>query len=340
MTHFSVLVRIPSRFDTASALSVELNSIMEPYQEHACTGECPVEFMEFDDAEDELRQNYENDAEEWVRVKVGERKDARLVRPWDEMFRVPGSFGVGTGTHHAPDNLRRIEIPFRTLYATLEDYAADYEGHKGRDPIKNRFGRWENPNKKWDYWRPLDKRIPARVGDTDCARIDELDGDRVAVLTKERLGKAWGQISRIRTGGSGDKADAFWEFDARNAANDFGVLQCVKADALTEEQRTRYRVEKQKRQDALEVLDLWDDRITEEDFHTRFASRCHPLRAWARVERGDGWGNTVWTEPAEMGWWAMHGASLDDRDRYDREFIEWLRSGDQRDHVVMLDCHI
>lgn len=382
MTHFTVLVRIPSATEpTQAGLLDVVTKLMIPWQEHACTGACPIEFMEFTDREDEYLAEFNGskgeDGEEddepgssgyvvigpaaegdvgnitghgETEVKIW--KGQRIVRPWHDMFRVKGSIGIGGGTHKVPEQYSRVNVPHKDLYATLEQFVADYHGAKNRDPIKNRYGRWENPEKKWDGWRPIHETMPivGRKKLGDIARIAELDTDRLAAMTKERVEDIWKTLDDVRAGRTRrdardpSRVDHWWAMDAREIAVDYGILQCISAEKMTDEFRARYRCVKQDRNDKLEVFDCWDDREQFSDFVDRATLRCHPLRTWARVESSTADGNrggSEWTEPGRMGWFGFHSGEAKAIDDYAKAFVEWLHfSGDKNDYVLKLDCHI
>lgn len=360
MTHFPVLVRVPSATPLAG-FSTELRKMMEPWQEHSCTGECPIEFMEFHDVEDEYVKEYENDSDEFVDIGeappgyvkcVGPKQECkteiivdgrRLVRSWDEMFRAEG-FGIGSGTHKVPETYAHVSHPFKKLHATLEEFAASYHNAEKRDEIKGRYGYWENPDHKWDYWRVIQDRIPSKTdGMTDFCRISDLDADAIAKLTREKADRIWAMIDAVRAGRrEGDQANAaFWEMDARRYATDFGVLECHRASEMTPEIEARYRCVRQDRKhDDWVVFDCWDDRVMRSDFDAMAVSRCHPLSTWSRLQRKEGGkGGTEWIEAAKMGWWATHGASAEDMQKYGASLLDWLASGDRDDFVILLDCH-
>lgn len=43
-------------------------------------------------------------------------------------------------------------VPFTERYATLEEYAFEYEGYDEDNIRDGRIGCLTNPNKKWDWW--------------------------------------------------------------------------------------------------------------------------------------------------------------------------------------------
>ena len=138
MSHFTVLV-----------IGDDHEAALAPFQENNM-GDCPREYMAFHDLEDEYRLEYDSESRGMKRLP-----DGRLVSPYDSAFKVGGSkYGFSSSdTYTFPDGTQDVEVPFKELYPTIEAFAADWHGTKERDPEKGRFGYWENPNKKWDWYQ-------------------------------------------------------------------------------------------------------------------------------------------------------------------------------------------
>ena len=97
MSHFTVLV-----------VGNDPGEQLKPFQENNM-GDCPSEFMKFNDKEDEIIKEYNK----------GKDSDG----------------------------------PFNVQYSSLEEFVEDYHGYSERDEHKNRYGHWENPNAKWDWYQ-------------------------------------------------------------------------------------------------------------------------------------------------------------------------------------------
>jgi len=138
MSHFSVMVIC----DTVE----ELETMLAPYQENNM-GDCPKQFLEFNDITEEYREKYCKESVEFVHTK-----DNRLLLPWDDEFRVPGEYGYGTKTHKVPDELPRVNIPYKILYSSFDEYMQNWCGEE-KDPERDLYGYWENPNAKWDWYQ-------------------------------------------------------------------------------------------------------------------------------------------------------------------------------------------
>jgi len=75
--------------------------------------------------------------------------DGRWLSFVDDEFKVDGPYGP---TFIIPEHLERRNVPNCEIWPTVESFMADW--HNGeRDPVICKYGYWENPNAKWDYWR-------------------------------------------------------------------------------------------------------------------------------------------------------------------------------------------
>lgn len=135
MSHFTVLVV------TEDGTKESIAKALAPFQENNM-GDCPKEFLEFHDREDGISKEYLEDSVEMVRLA-----DGRMFFPWDNRFQKdPFS------SPEYPEDSKRVEVLHRDQYTSLEEFAEDWYGYDGRDPEKGRYGYWENPNAKWDWW--------------------------------------------------------------------------------------------------------------------------------------------------------------------------------------------
>ena len=320
MSHFSVVVRC-----SASVLKKDITNtvgdILAPYNE------ADDAYAVFEDTEDASREKYETEGTEYVRMP-----DGALLLPGDEAFRVPGILG-----HEVPPGLERIEVPHREKFSSFEEYMTEWEGSSGRDPEQSRYGCRCNPNAKWDYWRiggrwrgslylksmaagfvPLEgglgevgyewkhqDKAPGGPCDVDFCRIKDLDLDRVAIETQQRVAAFWGELARFF------KREKFGGFEGpRGAMLDVGMLKYIDVSELVGDEF---------------YIDPWDherrhcDVVEREpvraEWQARLEAELNPLRTFAFVDAG--------------GW----------RDKDEADFMKWLLSGDPEDWVVTVDCH-
>jgi hypothetical protein len=122
----------------ALVIGKDIRGQLAPFMRNSCN-EPEKRYMVFYDQEDALLHWYENGSQERIVMP-----DGRLVIPWDDDDPFP--------PHPAPEHLEKRVIVFKETYATFEDFAREWCGYKERDEIYNRYGIWQNPNGKWDWF--------------------------------------------------------------------------------------------------------------------------------------------------------------------------------------------
>lgn len=169
MSHFAVAVRVEARY-TPEDLEDRLAMLLLPFKEAGCGDNDPPglkRYLKFHDTEDEMRADWEKDSCPMVKLADGEilsRFDDRLKNPnWNP-------FGQEVGEKHVvPANAVSFEMPLKERFPNFITYAEEYCGSK-KDEEKNRYGYWQNPNKRWDWWTVggrFSNRIPDRFGNHD-----------------------------------------------------------------------------------------------------------------------------------------------------------------------------
>ena len=132
--HYSLLV--------VSDGSKTLDEMMLPFKE--CYDYDPDNpYIVFEDTEDECRKAYETDFQTMVEI------DGQLISKYDDRFRTDDRI---TYCFKYPDDAKFVDVPHTSVYDTFEKYMEDWCGCQ-RDAIKHRYGHWENPNGKWDWYR-------------------------------------------------------------------------------------------------------------------------------------------------------------------------------------------
>ena len=229
MSHFSLLV-VGDNVDTQ----------LIPFQEHACTGKCPKQYMKFEDAEEQALKDYETDTvkefycsssssdgqvvSEDIFNKIANTAVGNTVTlfftksgfgGFSSYFRLNEYYHCGYyvdryklvnnrvwikvvkihSTNH-PDKTvcfeATIEVervneprvfPVKEKYATFEQYMEDYQGYSERDPETGRYGRWENPNARWDWYTVggrFSKKLLLKNGrKVDTARKGDVDWETI-----------------------------------------------------------------------------------------------------------------------------------------------------------------
>ncbi len=326
---------LPSRHHIIKAALAEM---LEPYNENGGA-------ETFVDEEDAERKRWETESTRRVRTPEG-----ALLLPWDNRFRVPGTFGFGGGSHAIPDDCTEIEVPFRETYATFEDFCADWLEQE-RDEKTGRIGHWANKDAKWDWWTiggrwtgfyPLKPGRVAALGEPgafdnkaedgrgDIVRVSDLDLDKIATETRERAEKffrAWTEWCAAPDN----------RFDSpRSRALTIGMCRVVEGPAET---------------GPGEIAIPWALHIPPTDPRAGWTDVCRVLGADAFLaEHIDHFNPIVtyaalddsgWHAPGKMGWFGCSSDTPDVKGDFVKAFVRrFVKTASADDLLVVVDCHI
>lgn len=353
MSHFTVTVRITGERVARHGGSRDeaLKEMLAPYQENNM-GDCPRQFLEFVDSEDEYLAEYDTESIEMVRCP-----DGVLRYRWDEVFRKPGTFGTGGGSHEVPTSpgYEVVQVAHKDRFATFETFVADWHGVKERDPEKGRYGYWDNPNKKWDWWvvggrwrghYPVKAGVAPVVGEagafdnesrggSDVVTVDQIDMDAVAAKEREAFDKFKAERLRFI---AGDKFDAF--DGPRSRMLDTGLLRIEEdPQAVIPDGEVQVGAPWGERHPhhVGTVRAGWRDvaKVVTDEQLEKYRCVFNPLRTYAALD-DDGW-----HEPGEMGWWGSTSHTPDTYLAFAEAFQEsFIRKAGPDDLLVVVDCHI
>lgn len=353
MSHFSVLV-----------IGEDLEGQLRPYNEQPDSGD--NEFMEFEEVEEEYKKQYENDGTEMIKMP-----DGRLLWPFDDEFRLPGTFGTGTHTHEVPEHLERVIVPFTEKYKTFEEFMKDYAGYDERDDEKGLYGHWSNPNAKWDWWViggrwggawPLkpgakgalgepstfdvvmgDKRDHKRV---DQARKGDIDFETMRQEARTKANDRYVEMCDalgftilpfIQKSWKEFLADeSFADMDARRDA--FWKQEPLRTLREVQETRRADREKYEKGKDSI-AMDFGAANLLEEMANAgsqkAYADKAarEAFSTFAVLKDGE------WYERGSMGWFGM-ASNEKDSDQWQREFNKLIDGLPDDTLLTMVDCHI
>ncbi|GJM78138.1 hypothetical protein HMSSN139_06340 [Paenibacillus sp. HMSSN-139] len=54
--------------------------------------------------------------------------------------------------YEVPGHLKRVQIRYTEVYPSFDDFMVEYVGYTSRDEETGKYGYWENPNAKWDWY--------------------------------------------------------------------------------------------------------------------------------------------------------------------------------------------
>lgn len=309
MSHFTVLVVCPAD-TTQHNVNDALEAALAPFYEQVDNNS---PYAVFHNVTEECRKRYEEEGVERIVMP-----DGRLLLPWDEEFRIEGTFGFGSrATHQPPEELEKRLVPYKETYPTLAEFITDWHGYRFNEQ-QGAFGYYHNPNAKWDWWL--------------------LGGRWQGMLTVKPEASA-AHLIYGEPGVFGSSGDEYKRPDSRH-----GCDGCRKGDLDFDWAREENIRSVQVRWDHMIAENHQDDpgrRYFEYGFdkdssledELQKAQNCHPFHTFAVLKGG------VWYERGEMGWFAC---VINDKGRG-----EWCGEIQQLwdeipdDHVVVVvDCHI
>jgi hypothetical protein len=352
-----------------------VSELMAPYQENNM-GDCPKEFLKFDDVEKEYLTEFNGGIEEGARVPKdkfvshGDEDNGSVVQdPNDEGYFLVSRFHKmfekntenHSRTHEIPADFEIVQIPFSLLYGTFEEFMRIYHGYKERDADMGRYGYWENPNAKWDYWRiggrwrgylrvkegvqpdrsSLDWDSPKeeQPKSAELAQLKDIDFEAMNMKATTNLEKYWGKVAILieahnkvmnRTGKHPlreeldeilENESGHWEFDILWTLVDTGLAKWESDEELTKERGT-----------ATHRLYMSD--ITDEEFKTKLRP-LFEFSTYAVCTSKD------WYESASMGWFGCDDGTPEKKERWRKGFHETFLSHLPQDTwIAICDCHI
>ncbi len=335
MSHYTVLV-----------IGQNAISQLAPYQENNM-GDCPQEFLEFINVEEECRKKWETDTVSRVRMP-----DGRLISPHDDEFKVEGD-NFFDRSYKVPDNLEKVEIPINLEYPDFDIYMTEYCGYK-KDEENDCYGYWENPNAKWDWyqlggrWTGFFKVKPVLIeeqsiipahkkgspgimtksaedgyGDSLMKKHIDIEGMRYEAETKagEKYDRVMSVIGHLPENES-------WE-----SIRERMIAEGKQMDEIRNYYHSQPRIEaiKNSKDDVVRWADA-DDFLMNRDQYTLNAKNS-ALSTFAVVKDG------VWYERGKMGWWASVSDEKE-KDEWNKEFNKLFDEASDDTLFSVYDCHI
>lgn len=335
MSHFTVLV------------VGDVDEQLRPFQENNML-DCPEEFLEFNDTEDKYLKEYQEKGVGKVRLE-----DGTFVLPWDEQFRVKGKMGMGSDTHKVPEHLEEVTCYFKDTYKTFEEFVDKWHGVEERDPKTGRYGYWENPNAKWD-WYEVGGRWPGLLRiKSGGAKISEPQHGALEVMfsghsdselkefEENQVDSAlcgdvdWDYLRKINSEEAGEQYDKVIEANGGPIENFISWKEI--RDEKYPDNIDKAKDEYNKQDSVVKTKDVirWRDDL--EDYMVSREEYCQKAYnqnlTFAILHNGQ------WWEKGEMGWWGCVRNEKDD-DTVSNEYWDIISKIGPEEVVTVVDCHI
>lgn len=313
MSHFTVGVIVNKLTDE------EVHKMLAPYQENNME-DCPKEYLEFNSVTEEYKEKYENNTRKMVRLE-----NDNLVSECDDMFKKvikDEEHPIPTTRYEVPENLIKVEVPYKVLYPTFKEYMEKWQGYK-LDEEMNDYGYWENPNAKWD-WYEIGGRWNKLLLVKDSVDIEKLGGPSWGNLESEKKegpeGYKYVNACKIKDleldkmiEGTYEKEKRFWEL----------VVEGQEPKNKEEEETVKWSFYKP---------EYYTERYSSKEEYAKWQSM---FSTFAMLDENG------WHEKGEMGWFACDTSTGDSERDFIKFFNDELRKPENQDkYLVIVDCHI
>lgn len=314
-----------------------------PFQENNM-GTCPKEYLEFKDIEDESRKDYEKDTTNCFVSPTGEIRsmfDEEFRNPEYEVFSIDNKvekYIPPAGWHHE-------DVPVKTLYPTFEEYMENYCGNK-KDEVLGRYGYWENPNAKWD-WYQLGGRWGGFFTNKDGEEVDTELIENIDFKTKwaENYKLAVRVFNHVQKFIKGTPTLTPWneireeekekgeDGHIERAREIYRVQPRAKAleEMQTEMRNNRERYSEEMHNHVGWLSDYEDFNKDRETYAKDYADNCQKTFAVLMDGR--------WHERGKMGWWACVSDEKD-RETWSSIWDNIINKLPKDTRLSVYDCHI
>ena len=327
---------------------------LAPYQENNM-GNCPEEYLEFNSTEEDYLYDYNNKT-----VTKVVMPDGRLLNAWDEELRVKGSIGLDSDSHIVPDLLEKREVPFKEIYKDFDEYMKDLHGYEEKDEKMGKYGYWENPNPKWDWyqlggrWNGFFKlkspNMQSKVGpsgifgnepihDTSQCLKGQVDFNGMMDVAGQKAKERWERVERI-FGGQIPKLEINWKTDMLDDGK-YANLDIEEKRKIYNDQPGMKKLQEIKEKvwddksnpDRATIiwLELNDYQCTKEEYIEE--ARNSSFVTFAVVKDGN------WYERGEMGWWACVSNEKDQKE-WHNQFCSMVLDLPDDTLLSVYDAHI
>jgi hypothetical protein len=301
MSHFTVLVKVTKDLLDFHNGDVEeaVIDMLAPYQENNM-GDCPQVYLKFHDIEDKLRKTWENDSITLVELEDGER-----VSMYDNRF------NIKPFERKIPESAKEIQVPYKELYPTFEEFAQGQQERK--DGVTGKYGYWENPNAKWDWWvigGRWSKFLTNKNGEqVDYCKASDLDIEYLDAEVDEKI-------------------DNFWKKYQLYLDHKQGKLNREELDS--EEIFAIYDVPQ-----TLRMLGIDEEDEVQLGYLKTFHRYYWEFGTFAVLDKSG------WQEKGEMGWFGCSSTTPEGSREWDRSYMEvHIKYEDPETTLVIVDCHV
>ena len=304
MSHFTVAVFSKDGEKT-------LEQLLAPYQENNMD-DCPKEYLAFNDVTEEHQKEYNEECQAMVQFADGTRcsrysdEAPNGIKLWVPDPEDKSSFA--SRKFKLPEGAEEIQVLFKEVYPTFEQFMKEYHSEEP-DEETGRYGYWENPNTKWDWyqtggrWKGL---LLIKADAEGTSGSPGLMGSRANDENSAPEGYKWVDSAKIK--------DICWEKMAEIAR-----------------QGREKQWEEAPKEDGFKRNFFYG--IKQGETKEQYVERFSVFETFA-VITPDG----EWHEKGKMGWWACVS---DEKENWnDGYYNAFIKNADPELTIAIVDCHI
>lgn len=352
MSHYSCVLVIPDALSLdPGTIPARVEKEMAPFMENCCA-EPDKMYMKFYDEEDEMLKQYEEGSREMIVMP-----DGRLLMPWDDEFKVPPKKGEFPFSRpEAPKHLPRRNVPYKETYSDFDEFAREWYGKRGRDDTYNRYGYWQNPNAKWDWfevggrWAGFFQLKPGQEGALGSqynfsGTFERSEGGKADIVFKlaidfERMrdeaeAEAKKEYDAVRKAIRGTPEPELWEvIKSKHEPLDETALKCAR-EQYHAQPRVKAFSEFSRSEEGSKMIGFFgnveDYSIPRKQYLQN--ARNHAAVPFALLKDGK------WFEQGKMGWWGM-ASDEKDPETWNSMVNKMYDELPKETLLVAIDCHI
>lgn len=344
MSHFTVLVKVKNdRLENHDGnLESALREMLLPYQENNM-GDAAEKYLSFNDCTAEVEKS---------RTEV-----------------------IEADQHLAKENPEAVGKTLEEFYGNLDELAQEYHGYK-KDDETGKYGYWENPNAKWDWYQVGGRwsgMLPVKAGaegrgerswanegqpdlpeTADFCQVKDLNIEKMEQNVLKEINAFWAdyQMWLELKDMSYQEIAAKWGNDEKRRDLSFWFherLMRMGAGLCTKPREA--------------MVDAEGKPIMEDDTFTMPGEEKRQRQKWSdpvfeyknlqKQELYDEYrwffefstfgvlDDEGWKEKGEMGWWGFSSDSNEDNEAWNKSFFQtFIAHEDPETTLVVVDCHI
>jgi len=348
MSHFTVLVRFSDAFKNShGGVQQAINEMLAPYQENNME-DCPKEFLEFNDVEKEYRKKYKEESQELVRMP-----DGKLISKYNDRFKKLKDGSKYSYDRIIPDDCELVNVPHNQHYATFEKFMEDY-GDYEKDESTGKYGYWENPNAKWDWfqiggrWQGcLHVKKGARSAKNgepsllmkdhkfeddkvDAAQKCDIDFEGWKADTDKQLEEWWKKYQQLLKGTLKEDDNPFYGMHY-----DLCQMGLRETPAVNDKEIEAARKKSPKDRSKWPEAVWMTKEITKAELEINYRWRFE-FNTYAACTEKEGW-----LEKGKMGWFGCSTDKSEDREKWGKSFFNrFFLNAPEDEWFAVVDCHI